>query len=509
MSSPLNNTTFSLYSPDLEQHFLGLLLNYGSDLWSEVNLISEKDFAEVRRPVFQVIKLQLDATPPQPISPIILVEKLKSYGRTTIGEVDSLTYLEGLQRRGRLIEKKDAMGILKELKKQTVKRELIEKCDKAKAEVMRANNIEDIVSAVTATISSVNTEFFKSGETEDIFSDMVEVIEERGNQQTEDLGYVGVFPSIDKTIGPLISRSSFCNVTARSGVGKSSFGFYYSVLTAEKYPECYLLWLDAGEMTKQQLQFRAACCFSKGRVPLWALRSGAWRKNKEWTDIIRGEVWPRVQKLIGRVEYRSVGGMTAKEKTNFMRRHYFNKVGKDHFLIIVDDYLKAMESLNKDTKEYQSIGYYTSDVKNLVTDEINGGFMTFTQSNRFGVSRGKKADEIIDNDSVISLSDRIKDNCTTNFLMRFKVPEELAREKNMFGNVVLKNLKTREGLGRDFEKFVRPIKLSNGQFAEDYFNLDYHGFYYQDKGLYSEMMANLGHIAIDLSDHKKPMEKMP
>lgn len=504
MSSPSNQ--FSPYLPEIEQHFIGLVLNH-PDLWGEINMAEEKDFGEVRRPVFQVIRQQLDSAPPQPITPVILAEKLKSYGKTTIGDVDSFIYLEGLQRLGRLVERKDALELLKELKKQTVKRELIEKCEQAKLKVMKANTIDQLTEAVTNTLSSVNTDYFKSGNTEDIFIDMVQMIEERGNQEKEDLGYVGVFPSIDKTIGPLIHASSFCNVSARSGVGKSSFGFYYSVMTAEKYPETCLLWLDAGEMTRQQLQFRAAACFSQGRVPLWALRSGAWRKNKEWVDIIRGEVWPRVQKLIGRIEYRSVGGMTAKEKVNFMRRHYFNKVGRDRFLIIVDDYLKGMESLNRDSKEYMTIGYYTSDVKSLVTDEINGGFMTFTQSNRLGISKGKKVEELQDNDSVISLSDRIKDNCTTNFLMRFKVMEELAREKNAYGNIVLKNLKTREGLGREFESFIRPIKVGNG-YADNYFNLDYHGFYYRDKGLYSEMLENMGHTAIDLGNGGSG-EKMP
>lgn len=495
----------TLYSQEVEQHFLGLLLNY-PDLWSEISFAAEKDFSPVRQRVFSVIRQQLELTPPQSVSPVILTEKLKSYGQSTTGEVDTLTYLEGLQRRGRLIEKKEAMDLLKELKKLTVKRELLAKCDEAKVRVAKAETLTEMTEAVTATIASVNTDYFKSGQTEDMFDGMMELIEERGNRQTEELGYVGVLPSIDATVGPLFHRGSFCNISARSGVGKSSIGFFYAVSTVEKYDDMRLLWLDAGEMTIEQLRFRAACCFSQGRVPLWALRSGAWRKNKEWVDIIRGEVGPRVKRLIGRVDYKNVSGLAAKEKVNFMRRHYYNKVGRGNFLAILDDYLKGIESMNKESKEYMTVGYYTSDVKNLVTDEINGGFMTFTQSNRFGISKGKKAEDIVDNDSVISLSDRIKDNCTTNWLMRFKVNEELGREKGAYGNIVLKNLKTREGLGRDFENFVRPIKLSSGQFAEDYFNLDYHGFHYVDKGRYSQMLSNLGHTAVDLtSTANKPV----
>jgi len=494
-----------LYSPEIEQHFLGLLLNY-PELWCEVSFAQEKDFSLVRQRIFSVIRQQLEAVPPQSVSPVILTEKLKSYGQSTTGEVDTLVYLEGLQRRGRLIEKKELVDLLKEIKKLSVKRELLAKCDEAKSLIGKASTLTEMTNAVTSTISGVNTDYFKSGQTQDMFEGMVEMIEERGNLPKEDLGYVGVLPSVDATIGPLIHPGSFFNLSARSGVGKSSFGFFYAVSTVEKYPEMRLLWLDAGEMTLQQLQFRAACCFSEGRVPLWALRSGAWRKSKEAVDIVRGDIAPRVKRLIGRVDYRSVGGMSPKEKTGFMRRHYFNKVGRENFLLIVDDYLKGMESLVKDTKEYMSIGYYTSDVKSLVTEEINGGFMTFTQSNRYGISKGKKVEDIVDNDSVVSISDRIKDNCTTNFLMRFKVTEELAQQKNAFGNIALKSLKTRDGLGRDFESFIRPIKLSNGQYTEDYFNLDYHGFHYVDKGLCSQMLETLGHVAVDTSTTKtKPL----
>ncbi len=295
-------------------------------------------------------------------------------------------------------------------------------------------------------------------------------------------------------------------IGARSGGNKSSFGFYYAVTTAELH-DLPVLWLDAGEMTEKQLIFRAACCFSKGRIPLWAARGNGWRTKPEWVDIMRGEVFPRAEKLIGRFGFKNVSGMTREEKISFMRRYHHNKIGKDRFLIIVDDYLKGMENMGKETKEYQTVGYYTSDVKSLVTNEINAGFMTFVQLNRFGVSKGRKAEDIVDNDSTISLSDRIKDNCTSVLLMRYKVVEELARERNAFGNVLLKTLKIREGLGRDYESFARPIKLAKG-FAEDYFNLEYHGFHFKDMGRFSDVCARLGHTAIDLSQ-REGGEPMP
>lgn len=496
------------HSPEIEQHLLGILLAEPT-VWADVNMLTRLDFAPIRRHIFDAIKGQLDAAPQLPVNPIILVEKLKSYGQsaTDVGGVDLLTYLTGLSDLGRMLRKEEAVALLRELKLGTVKREQIVKCDEAKRAVGEAKSFAEVVKAVDTTLTAVTNEYFKQGDTEDIFLNMEAKIEERGDQKEVDEGYGGVIPSMDRTIGPLITPGGFVNLTARSGNGKSAFGFFYAVSTAELH-NLPLLWLDAGEMTIDQLRFRAACCFSQGKIPLWAVRSNGWRHNKEYTDIMRGEVFPRVKKLIGRIHYKSVGGMSPKEKVAFMRRHYFNKVGRGNFLIIVDDYLKGIENMGRETKEYQSVGYYTSDVKSLVTTEINAGFMTFTQSNRFGITKGKKEADIQDNDSVVSISDRIKDNCTVNLLMRYKVMPELAREKHAFGNVLIKGLKIREGLGRDYERFAMPLKLSNGSFAEDYFNLDYHGFHYRDMGLFSNALKTLGHVAVDLSTREGD-EQMP
>jgi replicative DNA helicase len=387
-----------------------------------------------------------------------------------------------------------------------VKRQLIAACKKTILEVEKVDSLEEMTNAVTSTISAVNTNYFKDGETTDMFATMEANIEERGAAEKEDAGYVGVLPSIDSTLGPLIHPGSLSLICARSGNGKSSFGFHYVVHTAELY-DLPILWMDKGEMTVEQLQFRAACCFAKGKVPLWAVRSNGWRKKPEWVDAMRGEVFPRVRKLKGKFQFKSIAGLSRLEMISFMKRYYYNKIGRGNFLILVDDYLKGTESMGKDTKEYQEIGYYTSAVKSLVTEDINAGFMTFAQTNRFGVSKGKKAEDIVDNDSIISLSDRIKDNCTSVLLMRYKVMEELAREKNAFGNVLMKVTKIRDGLGRDYDKFVRPIKLAKG-YADDYFNLDYHGFHYRDMGLFSQVCDRLGHTAIDLSV-REGTEQMP
>jgi hypothetical protein len=190
-----------------------------------------------------------------------------------------------------------------------------------------------------------------------------------------------------------------------------------------------------------------------------------------------------------------------------MRRFYFNKIGRGNFLIIVDDYLKGVEQLMKDSAEWQGVGFYVADVKSMITDEIEASFWTSTQANKMGIVKGKKMADIVDNDSVVGLSDRINHNATHAFLLRYKVMEELARERNAFGNVAAKVLKIRDGLGVDYEQFMCPIKTGSG-YADNYFNIEHHGFHYTDKGWHSEMLSRLGHTAIDLTS-RDGEEKMP
>ncbi len=485
---------------------LGLLLQ-SPDTWPDVNFLSRDEFSDSFKHLFDVVKQQLDSN--QSVTPIIVAEKLKSFGMSgaEIGGVETLIYLEGLHRRGRSIEKKDALALAKELKKASVKRDLIAACKKAALEVEKAQSFDEMTSAVTKTLTSIETDYFKGGnDTEEMFGTLIARIEELGNNPLDPalVGYSGVLPSIDRALGPLIGPGNFVNVTARQNSGKSSFAFFYAIQTALKH-NLPILWTDVGEMSLEQLQKRAVCCLSDGRVPLWAIKSGQWRTNPQWEKIIRQEVWPKVRKL--KLYYRSTAGLAPKEKVNFIRRFYFNTIGRGNFLIIIDDYLKGVESLMKDSAEWQGVGYYVSDVKSLVTDEINASFWTSTQANRMGISKGKKMGDIVENDSVVGLSDRINHNATHAFFLRYKVTDELAREKNSFGNTVAKVLKIRDGLGMEFEQFMRPIKVGGG-YVENHFNLDYHGFHYVDKGWNSEMLARLGHTAVDLKSQGND-EQMP
>jgi replicative DNA helicase len=499
----------SLYLPVIEQHFLGLLLCEPS-VWPDVSFITREEFSDAFQHLFDVTKQQLDAN--QSVTPIIVAEKLKSFGQSgaQIGGVDTLIYLEGLQRRGKGIEKTDALALAKELKKATVKRQLIAACKKAATDVEKAQSFDEMTEVVTKAITSVETNYFKGGDTVDLFAGMEAKIELEGNSPLEKpKGFMGPFPSFNETFGPIIYPGSMALVGARSGIGKSSLSWFYTSHVCEKN-DIPLLILDAAEMTEEEIQYRAVCAFSEGVIPYGVMDNQSWRKSAEYTKIIREQIWPRVRKMAKTgIYYKNIGGMTGSEIIAHVRRFYFNKVGRDRHLLINLDYIKGMDTFNmgRNTSEFQSIGNYVMDFKTLITQEITASIWTSVQNNRDGVVKSKPGEFVEEHDGQLGLSDRIIQQCTHGFIMRFKTTAELGTEKGNFGNIKLAVIKKRRLSGPRAQDLIRPVKTASG-FRHNYFNLDTKGFAYRDLGTYGEMCKMLGHVSVDLSTQQAD-EQLP
>lgn len=493
----------ALYNTEIEANAAALLLRHGHEVWSEFcSMIDRLDWSTAYRPIWDRLSIQLNSVPPGSLDPLLLAEKMKGDGIPTLeGGFEVAPFLEGLL--NRYVDKERAPEYARELKRLRVRRDLIAESQSTQQKLVSNPNasFEEMTEIVEKGLSKVSTDYHKA-DTEEIMGDsLVRVIEERAANpiNPDEMLYMGPFASINNTIGPAIFKGALSILIARTGVGKSSLSFFWCVSVAEKYG-LPILWLDAAEMTPEQLQFRAACCFSEGRVPLWAIRSGEWAKDPKWAKIIRQEALPRARKI--KMTYKNVGSMSPKEKISFIRRFYYNKVGRRNFLIIGDDYIKGVEAASGGSKaaEWQSMGYYIGDVKSLITDEIEAGYWSSLQGNRSVISQGKKVSELNDSgEAGASISDRIIQQATNAWLMRYKVPEEIAMENNLFGNLVLKKAKLREGYGREYGKIARPVRTAKGTYVENYWNIHGESFFYTDKGLYSDMVQMLGQTSVDLT----------
>ena len=177
-------------------------------------------------------------------------------------------------------------------------------------------------------------------------------------------------------------------------------------------------------------------------------------------------------------------------------------------MLIHDDYLKGVESTSRNTAEHQAMGFYVGDQKSLITDEIIGSVWTSVQKNQSGISNGKKEEEINDGEGTFSLSDRIFQQSTHSFNMRFKVETELARESGAFGNLRLGLIKKRQLLGRRYKEALTMVKTPEGHYRSDYFNLESRGFHYRDCGTYREMLQALGKTKVDMANPDEVSSKV-
>ena len=495
-------SSLSLYQPDIEAQALALLLKHGGEIWGEFYLTDRQDWSEPHRPLWDIISLQLSSQPQGSLDPLLLSTKLAGAGVTTLqGGFLPFDYLEGLT--NRYVEKGQASHYARELKRLRVRRDLLVKLDTAKKELLQQPNMSftEMTGLMERELSAITTAYYKPEVTE-VWGNLIQIVEDRAAKplKPDEIGYLGPFKSINETVASLCYHGSYTVIASRSGGGKSSLGWYYQTYLLEKYESTFLLHLDAAEMSFDELCWRAVCALSNGAIPYHAVYSGDWAKNPSWVKLVRGDLWPRVMKMKDRMFFKNVGGMSTQERIAFIRRFYYQKVGRSRHLLVNDDYLKSVASDNRREQEYQTMGFYVGDQKTLITDEITASVWTGLQKNRTGITTGKKEEDIDDSEGSFSLSDRILQQSTHSFGLRFKVEEEMAREMNLFGNLKLTLLKKRQLLGKRYKEMLIPIKTDKGKFIADGFNLNVENFSYTDRGTFREMYMTLGKGKVDLGE---------
>ena len=129
---------------------------------------------------------------------------------------------------------------------------------------------------------------------------------------------------------------------------------------------------------------------------------------------------------------------------NTLKRFYYSKVGRGNKMIFSFDYIKtSSEKSNKN--EWQVVGEMVDKFKKCIQKEIleDGNpvipMITSVQSNRYGITNNRNAQNIIDDESVVSLSDRIIHFCSHMFILWSKSNDEIIDEHDSFGTHKLIN----------------------------------------------------------------------
>ncbi|MAG59506.1 hypothetical protein CMO96_01825 [Candidatus Woesebacteria bacterium] len=503
-----------IYSFDYEQHLLAGLIKHPKTYVEVAPFISEQDFYDenslVNRTIFCVLKQALESG--EELDEVILAQRVQSLGISFEDNLNIGDYIKALSMRK--VSEGSVIKTAKELKKISVRRGIYEtsvSIAKKMKSIPDSSSYDEIINGADV-IYNEKINLYQEGTDipENIFDDMEGLIEDRGNNPIEDFGFDGPHDRINDLYGSLLRPGNITVIVARSGVGKTNFCMDFCIKVSANHGNIPVLHLDNGEMSKEELIMRQAAALSG--VPLHLLETGKWRRaGKDVVDKVRS-VWKSVKE--SKFYYYNVAGLSVDAMLNIIKRFYYSKVGRGNKMILSFDYIKTTSEKFSNKSEWQVVGEMVDKFKALVQKEVcfegdpKIAMITSVQSNRYGITTNRNADSIVDDESIVSLSDRITQFSSHLFSLRKKTLDEIQNEPTGFGTHKLICFKHRH-LGPEVYRALQPIELPDGSKRQNYINLDIENFMITEKGDLQDMTDHMLLEDVELNEDAANMDGVP
>ena len=471
-----------IYSNQIERHVLGGLLRFPQIIVDIDTFVADKDFFnEIHQTIFLVLRSSV--LEGERVDNILVANKIKNLGVSFKDDINIFDYVETLSLTQ--ITKDATIKAARELSKLRVCREVHETFQEGQ-EFLKKNlnkSIDEIISSCDAIYGDKIASYILGEEAVELFEDMEEMVEERGNNPQEENGFTTPYPEFNRLYGGLMAGNIYA-VASRPGQGKSTFINDICMKTA-KLNGVKALVLDT-EMSAEETQFRMASSISG--VPLWYLQTGNWRKNAEMVEKVRAAM-QEIKENKKFYYHFHVKNRDIDEICSIIRRWYYSKVGRGNPCVIAYDYVKLTgEKVSQNWAEYQAIGEKIDKLKKIA-EELQAPVITAMQLNRSGESFNRGAGAVVDDASAISLSDRLQWFASFVAIFRRKTTDEIARDTNEFGTHKLIPLKTRfqgkDASGhQDIFQRLRDLDNPNGDviWSQNYLNFDIESFNVQERG---------------------------
>ena len=496
-----------IYNFELEKQLLAGLLKEPESLAEISNFISISDFyskqSSLHSAVFRIIQQAIDAG--DEIDEIIVAQRVNDLGLSFEDNLKPSDYIKSLSLRK--VPKGNILKTAKELKKYSIRREILESSQeiaKKMKNIAPESSYREIIELADNVYNSrINLYEIGNDTPENIYEEMEALVEERGNNPVTEFGMMGPHEKINDIYGSLLRAGNITVIVARSGVGKTQFCMDYSTKVSLKY-DVPVLHFDNGEMSKEELIMRQ--CAALSGVSMHLLESGKWRKaGQDVVDKVRS-VWPKISKL--KFYYYNVGGMDVDSMVNTLKRFYYAKVGRGNQMVFSFDYIKTTSESNGNKSEWQVVGEMVDKFKKCVQKEIlhDGNPMipmiTSVQSNRYGITNNRNSQNVVDDESIVSLSDRITQFCSHMFILRSKTGDEVESEGERFGTHKLINVKARH-LGSDIAGAVEPVSIGD-TLRKNAINLNFNNFNITERGDLRDIARVLnGEEELDANGHQE------
>jgi len=481
-----------LYSIDVEQQLLATIIQHPKSFFIISDFITHQDFfsveSKVNSTVFSVVKgiIESGGSP----DPVLVASKIKSLGISFAENLSIGDYIHSLRMRKTSSDSIESLA--KELKLYTVRREISYACKEVSDHMKKLPSTtpyDDIIRDADRIFNN-KINLFESGSSipENIYDEMERLIEELGNNPIENFGFMGPFGRVNDIYGSLLRAGNITIFVARSAVGKTALCMNFATKVGAKY-KVPILHFDNGEMSKEELIHRQ--CAALSHTPIGLIETGKWRNAGP--DVVKRvrDTWKIIQDM--EFYYFNVGGMDVDAMLMVLKRFYYSIVGRGNPMIFSFDYIKTSYEPSGYKKEYEIVGQMLDKFKKTIEKDIlhDGkpviSMMTSVQSNRQGIVANRNAAEVRDDESVVSLSDRLQHFCSHMFILREKTLDEILDEGEQFGTHKLINIKARH-LGKDINGHLRPVRVGDA-LRRNFINLEFKNFDITEKGDLRDIVA--------------------
>ena len=474
-----------IFNLELEKQLLAALIKE-PDSYSEIaSFIGSHDFysktSNLHSTIFSLIKQSIDKG--ENIDEVIIAQRAAALNLSFDDQVNPSDYICSLAMRK--VPEGNLLKTARELKKYTIRREIYESAQEVARKMKSVSPEETYSEIIEKADKTYNSKInlYETGEDTpvNIYDDMEALIEERGDNPIKEFGLLGPHKKLNEIYGSLLRAGNITVIVARSAVGKTSFVLDYVTKVSLKH-DTPVLHFDNGEMSKEELIMRQ--CAALSGVKLHLLETGLWRKaGPKVVERVRA-VWPLVKNL--KFYYYNVGGSDVDSMIKILKRFYYGKIGRGNQMIFSFDYIKTTSESSANKNEWQVVGEMVDKFKRCIQKEITQDgkplipMITSVQSNRSGIVTNRNSQDIIDNESIVSLSDRIIHFASHMFILRKKTMDEISEEGPSFGTHKLIEIKARH-LGEDTVGALEYVRMGD-ELRKNFINLDFNNFSITEKG---------------------------
>lgn len=432
----------SLFNIEFEQIVIGAILQKVENYIEISAILTPNDFSKTYAPIFQIIQHTIEnkGIP----TPAIIAEKCKSIGISFDG-IEIYDYLMSLMQSP--IDHKGITQIATELKKLKFVRTLYDNAGKIQKEVIESkhDNVTKLVNIADKYLgNSILLLNSDSDDSVNLDEGIPDLIEERGNNPQDVVGYKLPFNLFENYFGGL-TKGDVGFIGARTGAGKSTFLMYLmDKVINECNPDKDIkgLYLDT-EMDEDKQRLRLVA--SRLGVPYYLINSGNWRKDTVWFPKIREEMQKMRTQKKNNLWFKQAHNLTGKDLESFIKKWYYNKVGRGNDAFVILDYLKplAADMFGGNVPEWQVVYQKMQMIKDIALD-LGIPVWTAIQLTTAATTKGKSIGEVDDSENSLSMSKRLDWLVSFSGILRKKLPDEMSYHGPQFGTHMLIPHKHRE-----------------------------------------------------------------